>query len=210
MNRAQSSYNRPNNLQFWAIYHLPFGGNQRFLTHGVLSAIFGGFQLNGQLSHISGAPFSVSPSSSAINSPGNTTYADLVAPYQQLSGHNRTVGSTAVSGGQPWFNPASFANPVEPTYTASELPSAIVAPHFGNTHRNEFRGPGVTGLNASVFRGFHIYHESEFQIRVEAFNATNHPQLTSNPNATVAGGTFGYITSFGSTRTLNFSGRFNF
>ena len=38
-------------------------------------AIFGGFQLNGQLSHISGAPFSVSPSSNIINSPGNTLYA---------------------------------------------------------------------------------------------------------------------------------------
>jgi hypothetical protein len=38
----------------------------------------------------------------------------------------------------------------------------------------------------------------------------NHPQLTSNPNVTVNGGTFGYITSFGNTRSLQYSGRFNF
>jgi hypothetical protein len=75
----------------------------------------------------------------------------------------------------------------------------------------------VTGVNASIFRGFHIYRESEFQIRVEAFNLLNHPQLTSNPNATVptpataASSTFGYITTFnGATRSLQFSGRFNF
>jgi Carboxypeptidase regulatory-like domain len=210
-NRATASYDRTNNLQFWGIYHLPFGGGQQFLNHGIVGAIFGGFQLNGQLSHTSGAPFSVSPASSTINSPGNTEYADLIGPYKQLGGHSRTPGNTAISGGKPWFDPTAFANPVQPTYTAGEAPSAIIGPHFGNTHRNEFRGPGVTTLNASVFRGFHIYHESEFQIRVEAFNALNHPQLTTNPNATVGGGSFGYITGFGTnTRTLQFSGRFNF
>ena len=92
----------------------------------------------------------------------------------------------------------------------------MVSPTFGNTRRNEFRGPGVTAINASVTRSFKIYRESEFQIRVEAFNLPNHPQLVSNPNVTVAGGTFGYITSFAlgnnanPTRTLQFSGRFNF
>lgn len=208
-NRATASYDRTNNLQFWAIYHLPFGAGHEYLNHGIASAIFGGFQLNGQISHISGAPFSVSPSSNTINSPGNTEFADLVAPYRQIGGHNRTVGNTAISGGQPWFDPTSFANPVQPGGNAQ--------PHFGNTHRNQFRGPGVTGVNASVFRGFHIFRESEFQIRVEAFNLLNHPQLSTNPNATVptpataASSTFGYITTFGSnTRTLQFSGRFNF
>jgi hypothetical protein len=211
LNRATATYDRTNNLQFWGIYHLPFGAGHDYLNHGITSAIFGGFQLNGQLSHTSGAPFSISPSNSnGFNSPGNTLYADLVAPYRQLSGHNRTPGNTAISGGQPWFDPTVFANPVQPTYTNGQAPGSIIAPHFGNTHRNEFRGPGVTQINASVFRGFHIYRESEFQIRVEAFNLLNHPLLTSNPNATVGGGTFGYITSFGNTRTLQFSGRFIF
>jgi hypothetical protein len=208
-NRATASYDRTNNLQFWGIYHLPFGAGHEYLNHGIASAILGGFQLNGQVSHISGAPFSVSPASQTINSPGNTEFADLIAPYHQLGGHNRTVGNSAISGGLPWFDPASFASPVQPT--------GNVQPRFGNTHRNQFRGPGVTGVNASVFRGFHIYRESEFQIRVEAFNLLNHPQLTSNPNATVptpataASSTFGYITTFnGATRSLQFSGRFNF
>jgi hypothetical protein len=210
LNRASAGYDRTNNLQFWAIYHLPFGAGHDYLNHGIASAIFGGFQLNGQISHVSGGPFSVSPSSSNITSNGNTEYADLIKPYRQLGGHNRTAGNNAVSGGQAWFDPTVFGNPIQPTYSATQLPSQIVAQHFGNTHRNEFRGPGVTGVNASVFRGFHVYHESEFQIRVEAFNLLNHPILSTNPNATVGGGTFGYITSFGATRTLQFSGRFNF
>jgi len=178
--------------------------------------------LNGQLSHTSGAPFSVGPSSNNLNDPGNALYADLVASYRQLGGHNRTPGNGAISGGQPWFDPSSFANPAEPNYTnpsqpnyiACAVPSCMVAPHFGNTHRNQFRGPGVTLINASVFRGFHVYRESEFQVRVEAFNLLNHPQLNTpaagSTNVTVGGGNFGYITSFGATRSLQFSGRFTF
>jgi hypothetical protein len=213
-NRGLASYDRKNNLQFWGIYTLPFGNGQRWASQGIAAAILGGFQLNGQLSHISGTPFSVTPSASSINSPGNTEYAQLVAPYHQLGGHNRTPGNSAISGGKAWFDPASFANPTEPTYTPTQAPSDIASPVFGNTTRNGFRGPGSTYINASVFRSFHVYRESAFQIRFEAFNVLNHPILT-NPNTTVGGGTFGYITTFGGTspsapRVLQFSGRFNF
>jgi hypothetical protein len=102
---------------------------------------------------------------------------------------------------------------------SSLTPDQIVSPSFGNTHRNEFRGPGQTLMNASIFRGFHVYRESEFQIRFEAFNVLNHA-LLGNPNTTApspaniaAGnyGTFGMITGgYGAARTLQLSCRFNF
>ncbi len=135
-----------------------------------------------------------------------------------MSGHNRTFGNTAISGGKPWFNRASFASLVEPTYTATETPAQIAPLVLPNTSRNNFRGPGTSVFNASIFRAFHLYRESEFQIRFEAFNVFNHPQLSS-PNTTVPSaanvtvgtfGTFGLITSFGNTRTVQFGGRFNF
>jgi hypothetical protein len=91
-----------------------------------------------------------------------------------------------------------------------------VSPNFGNTRRNEFRGPGVTNVNASLSRSFKLYRESDFQVRIEAFNVANHAELVSNPNVTVGGGTFGYISSFAlgnnasPSRTVQFSGRFNF
>jgi hypothetical protein len=200
LNRSVAGYDRTNNIQIWGIYDLPFGSGHALANSGIANTIFGGFQLNGQFSHISGTPFSVSPASSTLNAPGNTQYAELVGPYQQLGGHNRTPGNSAVNSGQPWFNPASFG------------PAPANA--FSNTIRNEFRGPGQTLLNASVFRSFHVWRESAFQIRFEAFNALNHPIL-NNPNTTVGGGTFGYITSFGTTppaapRVLQFGGRYNF
>ena len=73
---------------------------------------------------------------------------------------------------------------------------------------------GNTYINASIFKSSSVYREALFQIRFEAFNVTNHPFL-NNPNVTVGGGTFGYITSFGTTspqapRVLQFGGRFTF
>jgi hypothetical protein len=205
MNRANAGYDRTNNLQFWFIYHLPFGAQGSMLQHGWAGAVFGGFQVNGQVSHVSGAPFSISPAtSSGFNSPGNTLYAEQVKPYVQLGGHARIAGSS-VSGGQPWFDPTAFSNVPEP---GAGLPTTAAA-QFANTGRNQFRGPGQTNVNASAFRSFHIWREAEFQVRAEAFNLLNHPQL-NNPNTTFGGGTFGYITSFGAARTLQWSGRINF
>jgi hypothetical protein len=225
MNRASSGFDVKHNAQVWGLYSLPFGHGHRFANQGLLSEIIGGFKLNGQYSYLGGTPFSVSANSNTLNTPGvGSLYAQLVSPYQTEGGHNRVFGNTVVSSGKPWFNPAAFANPVEPTASVSGNPTNA-SPVWPNTHRNQFRGPGVSIFNASIFKGFHVYHESEFEIRFEAFNVFNHPWLT-NPNTTVpsttnvnAGnyGTFGLITSYGppysptqGARSLQFGGRFNF
>ncbi len=225
-NRALASYDQTNNLQVWGIYSLPFGRGQEWAKTGVANTILGGWQLNGQFSHVSGTPFTVSANTNTTNSPGNPLYADLVAPYQQLGGHARSSHSD-VSGGKAWFNTASFGNPVQPSSCAAGdagcsapngTPTVPAAnPVFGNTNRNEFRGPGVSVINGSVFRAFRLYHESQFQLRFEAFNVVNHALLYNNPGATVGSSTFGLITSFGpassptqGARSLQFSGRFSF
>jgi hypothetical protein len=217
-NYGDALFDATNNVQLWGIYTLPFGPGQPWANGGILGTILGGFQLNGQLSHISGYPFTVSANTNNTNAPGDQLYADLVKPYHQIGGHSRAAGDP-VSGGQRWFDPTTFANPVQPTYTPDEPPSSIPSPVFGNTGRDQFRGPGQTVLNASVFRSFHVYRESSFQIRFEAFNALNHA-LLANPNVTLpsaaniaAGnyGTFGMITSgYGAARSLQFGGRFTF
>jgi hypothetical protein len=217
-NRATAGYDETQNVQVWGVYSLPFGPGQMWLNHGIVGDIIGGWQLNGQFSHYSGFPFNVTANSNTIGgfTPGfGATYGQLVAPYQQERGHNRTFGNTAVSGGKPWFNPASFANPTE----------TAAAPVLPNTGRNQFRGPGNSQFNTSLFKSFKIYREAEFQFRFEAFNLFNHPFL-NNPNTTVPTnanvasgnyGTFGLITTFGppysqtqGTRALQFGGRINF
>jgi hypothetical protein len=227
LNRGTAGYDQKHNLQVWGIYTLPFGYGQRYANHGLLAEVIGGFQLNGQFSHYSGTPFSVSGNSNLLGNfaPGfGATYAQLVAPYKQKSGHNRVFGNSAVSGGRPWFDPSVFATPAEPTASVAGNPDNA-PPNLPNTYRNGFRGPGQSIFNTSLFRAFHIYRETEFQFRFEAFNVFNHAWLT-NPNTTVPSaanvasgnyGTFGLITSYGppysptqGSRSLQFSGRFNF
>ncbi len=227
MNKGTAGYDQKHNVQIWGIYTLPFGYGQAMANHGLLAQIIGGFSLNGNFFHVSGFPFGVSANSNVIGNvaPGfGTTFAQLNGAYQQQSGHNRTFGNASISGGKPWFNPANFSTPNEPAATVAGNPTNA-GPTLPNTGRNSFRGPGVSMFNASLFRAFHIYHESEFQIRFEAFNLFNHAWL-NNPNTTVpsaaniaAGnyGTFGLITSYGppysptqGARQLQFSGRINF
>jgi hypothetical protein len=215
MNRASANHDQKHNLQIWGIATLPFGYGQKWANSGPLSEIVGGWKMGGQFSYYGGLPFSVTAATNSLNAPGSTLYAQLVAPYQLQKGHARTVGSP-VSGGKPWFNPASFANPTEPKFDATN--TANSSPVFGNTHRNQFRGPGTSVLNANLFKGFRIYHESEFKAGLEVFNVFNHALLNlNNPGSTVGGGTFGYITAFGppysqtaGARSLQFSGKFNF
>ena len=222
LNKGPAGFNRTNNLQIYGVYRLPVGYGQTFLNKGLVGQIVGGFQLNGQFGHVSGAPFSVASNSNVLGNfaPGfGATYAQLVAPYQRLGGHNRTFGNSTISGGKAFFNPASFATVAEPTYTATQTSAQIAPLVLPNTGRNQFTGPGLSVLNASIFRGFHIFRESEFQIRFEAFNVLNHPQLTTPSNLTVPTaaniasgnfGTFGLVTAFGATRSLQFGGRLNF
>ena len=208
LDHASAGYDRKNNLQFWGIYHLPFGHGQRFANQGILSEIIGGWQLNGQLSHYSGAPFTVGASSNTLNTPYSSLYAQLTGAYKQIGGHERVPGKTGVTSGKAWFDTSVFSNPTEPVATVAGNPNNV-SPTFSNIKRNAFRGPGQSVVNASIFKAFHVYRESEFQVRMEGFNIFNHAQL-NNPNATVGGGTFGYITSFGNTRTVQFSGRYSF
>ena len=83
---------------------------------------------------------------------------------------------------------------------------------------NSFRGPGVRDLDLSVARSFRLNERLGLKFRIEAFNLLNHAILGQvsgnnpvvNSAITPAGGNFGYITTFGATRSLQFSGRFNF
>jgi hypothetical protein len=211
-NRGSAGFDEKHNLQVWGVYSLPFGPGQMWLNHGVVGDAIGGWQLSGQFSHYSGFPFSINANSNTIGgfAPGfGATYAQMSGHYKQLGGHAQTSGSP-VSGGKPWFDPTIFSSPVE----------SAAAPVIPNTGRNQFRGPGNTQTNASLVKNFHIYRESEFQFRFEAFNLFNHPWLNA-PNTTVGSGTFGYISNFNAfnvaafgtnagSRQMQFSGRVNF
>jgi hypothetical protein len=64
---------------------------------------------------------------------------------------------------------------------------------YGNTGRNQFRGPGYFSDNVSMFKSFPIHNDWNVEARVDAFNMSNTPQF-ANPNSSVTSTTFGQIT----------------
>jgi hypothetical protein len=174
-NRALAGFDRTHNLQVSGIYELPFGRGKPWAQTGVSNWLFGGWQINGIFSAISGTPFSVTTDAASVNAPGNTQTADQVVPEVQiLGGRGR---------GHSYFDPYAFA--------------PVTQVRFGNTGRNILRGPGVANLDASLFRNFSFGERWRLQFRAEGFNVTNTPQF-ANPNALVTSASFnsaGQITA---------------
>jgi hypothetical protein len=94
-----------------------------------------------------------------------------------------------------WFNPAAFA--IQPTGT------------FGNLGRFAIFGPGTIQWDMSLSRRFDIRERYKLDFRAEFFNIMNHGNW-SNPTTSIASGTFGQITSFGSPRQIQLGMKFYF
>jgi hypothetical protein len=90
--------------------------------------------------------------------------------------------------GLAWFNGAAFARPA--------------LGRFGNAGLNILRGPGFSNWDLAVFKNVALFERRvNTQLRVEAFNFPNHPNL-NNPNSNPRGGFFGVITGKSGERNL--------
>ena len=165
-NRAVANFDRPNNLQLFGIYELPFGKGQAHATGKLASALLGGWQLNGIFSAFSGTPFTVGSANTSLNSQGNGQTADQVVATVNFP---KQIGR-----GSSYFDPLAFA--------------PITTVRYGNSGRNLLRGPGVINLDGSLFRNFNVTERWRLQFRAEVFNVSNTAAF-NNPGATVSGAT---------------------
>jgi len=158
-------------LAFNYVYELPFGANRRWLNRrGVTEALFGGWELAGITTYVTGAPFSVS-----FNVPTNIVgwwggRPDAVAGAGLYDGKNGS--SHDIVSGVPWFNPAAFAPPQKWTY--------------GNASRNSVYGPGSENWDVSLMKTFFFRGENglRLQVRTDWFDAFNHFNL-GGPGAAI-------------------------
>ena len=175
-NRAAADYDIPHNFELWAVYDLPFGKGQTWVTQGPAAAILGGWELSSILSRLSGTPFNVTSSGASLNAPGNTQVADQVLPNVAiLGGHGPN---------KPYFNPNAFA--------------PVTAVRLGTSGRDSVRGPGVFILDMSIARVFTLGEGFTLKFRADAFSLTNTPNF-SNPSANVSNATF----TGGTVQSLN-------
>jgi hypothetical protein len=139
----------------------------------VFRAIVDDWQVNGVLAAFSGTPFTVTASGTSLNTPANTQTADLVGDFE-------TTGLIGSAG--TWFDTDAFGQPT--------------GVRFGNSGRNQFRGPAAWNLDFSVFRVFPLGGQRRLEARIEGGNILNHP-VFGNPSTGITSGTFGQITGTG-------------
>ncbi len=172
LNWAVSDLNIPHNFQFSGIYELPFGKGKKFASSGPAAWFFGGWQINGLLSALSGQPYSVTAPGTDLNAPGNGQRADLLKPNVEKLG--------GAGPGQKWHDPSAFGQVREARY--------------GTAGWNILDSPGIINLDGSIFRTFRLTERFTMQFRAEAFNLTNTPHFNA-PIADVANSRFMEITS---------------
>ena len=163
LNKSVTPIDRKNNFTASFEYRLPFGNDQRFLSHGIGAALAGGWSLNGVFDHYSGLPFTVTASGASCECPGSNQRAE------QVKAKVAKVGDGL--NGNAYFDPSAFAS--------------VTTATFGNVGYDSLRGPGSTNLDGGVFRDFHIWERLGMQFRVQALNVTNTPHF-GNPGSDVS------------------------
>jgi Carboxypeptidase regulatory-like domain/TonB-dependent Receptor Plug Domain len=187
---GRPSFDRPHVFTSAYVYELPFfrkSGN--FFFHELLS----GWGTSGLITAQSGfaAPLSLSSS-----------YAGLANRPNQIAQLVRHSGSGKKAiGQQPLYSYSSFAVPG--------------FGQFGTSQPGVLRGPREVSYAAAVNKTFPITERAGLQLRAEAFNVLNHPNVNTI-NTTFAfspatnASNFGYASNVGDMRQMEFSARVSF
>jgi hypothetical protein len=146
-------------------YELPFGRGHRWLSgaSGAAGKLVNGWQLNEIATLLSGFPFTPVIGSNRSGD-GDTRNPDRPTLNPAFS------GPVVLGNPNQWYNPNAFALPAAGTY--------------GSLGRGVYNGPGLAGLDVSVFKDTALSERTALQFRAEFFNVLNHANF-GTPNATV-------------------------
>ena len=159
-NRALSEFHAPKRMMLTAGYDLPFGAGRAFLSKGMLAKLVGGWSIRAIASFQDGGWFTVYlPGDPLDTGSYHSQWPDRIR-NPNLKDSDRTPSR--------WFDTGAFRQPAKF--------------HYGNAGRSSIEGPGVINLDLSLRRTFHLQDNRRLELRLEAFNATNHPNflLTGN------------------------------
>ena len=206
-----------NNVVTSFTYVLPSFARSNFLVQEAV----GGWQVNGIVTMSSAPPINVSTGTdwADVATLGAAQRMNWVHPGTDHMGAGCTKKVLLTE-------PYGSNTPSCVDQTAYGIPQQYT---YGNGHRLDLRGVnGTFSNNLSMFKSFKLYEQTNFQLRLEAFNALNHANMgnpgsttfTINAQGTAAAplpptdtpkGSFGQAGfAGGSGRSVQISGRINF
>jgi hypothetical protein len=218
LERSRANYDLNHMIKGDGYYELPIGKGKFFSFGRVLNRFVGGWIFGETMTWQSGAPFSILSSNGTLNSELRSYYNTATTglddsqlrsivhyqmtgngPYiiaQSAINQSNGTGVNAPAPGNPAFPGEVFFNP-----TAGNL---------GTLQRRQFSGPWTFTTDMSLLKSIAIADRHSIDIRMEAYNALNHPTFWAgdqNVNSTV----FGEMSSmFYNPRVLQFGAHYRF
>lgn len=170
-----------NVVHMGGVWRLPFGKNQRWLSHGALvDATLGGWSMSGIFTYQSGQPVIVSCT---------TSHAASVGCYSVPNWSQIFTGAHTLTH---WLNPAAYTDPTDNTTTPNVTDFAPMGAKPGNGY-----GPAFHRGDLSLQKSFQLPTEKEnvIEIRGDAFNLTNTANFGQPGTLTPSSSAFASITS---------------
>jgi Carboxypeptidase regulatory-like domain len=195
-------YDVRHNLSAFGIYEIPFHSG-----HAGLRYMLSGWQVSQTAFLHSGLPFSVVSAPYTANNEGvfqgsGPQYANRV-PSVPLYRKSLVTGVTQ-PGSLQWLNPDAFASVVDPSTGACAGGDSSVNCQFGDSGRNNYRGPHFTYSELYVTKKVQLSEHVTFRFDTQFFNLFNHPNFALPTNQAGTPGKPGTQTGFGAlTSTIS-------
>ena len=148
--------------------------------------LINGWTLTSIIRMQSGQPYNLTTGTD-VNADGNNN--DRPNVVNGLAARNNDTGGSRTQAMRSWVSASAFCTFVA---TTGACPGAGAAGQNGTFRANSLDAPGKRGIDASIFRDFHIYERVKFQLRGESTNVFNLTNLPA-PTATLSSATFGQI-----------------
>lgn len=225
LDKAVLGFHRTHNLISNGTYELPFGPNRRFLGNapGFVQRLAERWQFGGIFSWTSGAPLTVTATTSSIWQATTNSTPSVVGDF------SKSIGEvTKVSNGVVYFpglqqitdtaaTRVSALNGLSGSFSNKAIADSqgqlvLVNPspgEVGNLGRNTIEGPAYLGFDANLIKRSRIAENKEFEFRLDAINVLNHPNF-GNPVLDINNTSFGRITTASGNRRFVISARLNF
>jgi len=178
-------YDIRHNLTGQYVYQLPLKVNQRVLGYAL-----NGWQISGSVFWHSGVPFSVLSTPYSANGNGivqgsGPQFASVVPGVDPYCRHC-TISGVTQPGTIQWLNPDAFESTVDPSTGACLSGNSPANCQFGNSTRNQFRGPDFFWSDFYVTKWFPVSERVKLRFDAQFFNVFNHPNF-GLPSNTLAG-----------------------
>jgi len=165
--RALGGIDRKHLITSSGTWTLPFGKGHRWASHGIASALAGGFELSSIFTMSSGAPLAITSSSCNIPFTGGLCVPNLNPNF---------VGSPSINGGLASGNGNTASTKHNVSYINANAFQKVPAYTFGNATRSApygLRSPFVWDQDVTLRRTFSIWEGLKLQGAVSAFNIYN-------------------------------------